>query len=119
MWMQPASSNAALCAALLIIAAAIQSGPRNISLSNTDRQPGTVHSDLEDSQFWHHSSIRDVLPSALARALVSQDSMQDGSGEAAQDMERILLARVHCLVQQDSVVSALLHAIPEEVNIAR
>ena len=119
-WMQPASSNATLCTALLTIAAAIQLTPQNTSLPSTRAQPGSVQSGCEDSHFWEQSSVRDLLPSALARAIVSQESLEEASGEAEQDTQKVLLARVHGLLQPDTaMVSMLLQAIPEEVKIAR
>lgn len=86
----------------------------------TKKETGSEDSRSEDGRYWQQSCVRELVPSSLARALVSVQSWQESSNKALKGDQNPLLAKVHLLLQQDAaMVKAQLQAIPEEVEAAR
>lgn len=119
-WMQPANSQSTRCAALLTIAAAVCLSPPSHSQGGAEQQSGSKRFDVRDDRCWQQSSIKEVLPFALATAIVSDESQQGAADEAGKDQQSFLLARLDCLLQRDAaLVNALLQALPEAVRLSR
>ena len=119
--MQPASSHSLRCGALLILAAAIKLPLQSPApKSSPGKQPDSLDSGPTAGQFWQSSSFRNLLPAALATAVVCQESSQELSEEDGLDSTDVLLPDLSCLLQNDlALVSAFVSALPAAAEVSR